>query len=308
MWQGGNDPAAQDLPLWCQWGTWCQPECNSGRQEPGWRGRKALAQVRGVKETGNARGNRWSGRKGTEGGKWLTSTDAEQEWGDPRRVEVNLPETRGVFLMWRGGIPGPKGNGSQSISHQFSFGNGWETDRRTRKQHCHWTWCLQRLGDDCTGSLVFYNFEMLCPPDLSVYSLLLSHIINLMDLSNSLIEAGIDCLVLFSHSPCWDVLCFLAGAFAHHGCKSVNGGKCEFQQWRRMVWFKVLGLYQGNQAKITKGEFRMTANKSYYLRLFGSPLGRQQEPLSWDSTQHKGVQKAQACTGRQMGLVGPLCL
>lgn len=112
---GENGPAAQDLPLWCQWGTWCQPECNSGRQEPGWRGRKALAQVRGVKETGNARGNRWSGRKGTDRGKWLTSTDAEQEWGDPRRVEVNLPETRGVFLMWRGGIPGPKGNGSQSI-------------------------------------------------------------------------------------------------------------------------------------------------------------------------------------------------
>lgn len=42
----------------------------------------------------------------------------------------------------------------------------------------------------------------------------------------------------------------------------------------------------------------MTANKSYYLRLFGSPLGRQQEPLSWDPTQHKGVQKAQAQEGR----------
>lgn len=46
-------------------------------------------------------------------------------------------------------------------------------------------------------------------------------------------------------------------------CRSIHRGKCEFQQWRRMVWYKLLGLYQGHQAKIAKREFRMSANKSF---------------------------------------------
>lgn len=102
------------------------------------------------------------------GGNDWEALNAEQGWGDPRRLEVNLPETQ--FLVWRGGTLGPKENGSQSISYQFSFGNGWETDRWTRKQQCHWKWHLQRLRDDCTDNLVYYYFKMLCPPDLSVYS------------------------------------------------------------------------------------------------------------------------------------------
>lgn len=71
------------------------------------------------------------------------------------------------------------------------------------------------------------------------------------------------------------------------------------------------GFVSGAPGKNNKGEFRMSANKFFcksFSKIVWQPSGEAAGAPQLDPNPMQEGQKAQACTGRQMGLVGPLPL
>lgn len=124
LWQGENGPAAQDLPLWCQCGTWCQPECSSGRLE----GEKGTGT--GWRDQGNRECQReqvkWKERQGEElqsrseviQEKWKRtcqkhveySSCGEEEYQDQKEMDHNQSPTNLVLGMAGRQTGGPGNN------------------------------------------------------------------------------------------------------------------------------------------------------------------------------------------------------